>query len=117
MDLDPNSLNVKLKEESESQPHLFKDKVLQLDKLFQYFIKAVGNAVSEIIRDQGSFKAENGVTIEMDLGVCKLPDCMEDDEIQKIHRSPIYICWIFPTFLVIKSSVSANANTQFLQSA
>ena len=91
MDLDPNSLNVKLNEESKSLPHLFKDRVLQLDKLFQYFIKTVGNAVSEIIRDQGPFQAENDVTIEMDLTVCKLPDCMEDDKIQKIHRSIIKV--------------------------
>ena len=91
MDLDPNSLNVKLNDEGKSLPHLFKDKVLQLDKLFQYFIKTVGNAVSEIIRDQGPFQAENDVTIEMDLTVCKLPDCMEDDKIQKIHRSIINV--------------------------
>ena len=116
MDLDPDSLNVRLNDEGKSLPHLFKDNVLQLDKLFQYFIKTVGNAVSEIIGDHGPFQAENGVTIEMDLGVCRLPDCMEEDEIQKIHRSTKYVLYhsyIFGNKIIF----SANANTQFLQSA
>ena len=86
MDLCPKSLDVKLNKESKSLPELFRSRVLQLDKLFQNFIKAVGNAVTELRREKNHFTAENGVNIEMDSRVCLLPECMEDDDIKKIYR-------------------------------
>ena len=86
MELCPKSLDVKLKKNIKNLPKLFKNGILQLSELFQHFIKAVGHAVSEIRRAQSHFTAENGVIIEMDSEVCTLPECMEDDGIQKIHR-------------------------------
>ena len=86
MDLCPKSLDVKLNKDIKGPPQLFKKRVLQLDKLFQNFIKAVGNAVAELRMEQSHFTAENGVNIEMDSRVCLLPECMEDDDIQKIYR-------------------------------
>ena len=86
MELCPKSLDVKLKKNIKNLPKLFKNGILQLSELFQHFIKAVGRAVSEIRRSQSHFTAENGVIIEMDSEVCTLPECMEDDGIQKILR-------------------------------
>ena len=90
MDLCPKSLDVKLNKDNKSPPQLFKGGVLQLDKLFQHFIKAVGHAVSKLRREQNQFTAENGVIIEMDSKVCNLPECMEDDGIKQIHRCKMH---------------------------
>ena len=86
MDLCPKTLDVKINKDFKGQPQLYKNGVLQLSELFQHFIKAVGKAVSELKREQRPFRAENGVIIEMDSLVCNLPECMEDDGIQKIYR-------------------------------
>ena len=87
MELCPNHLDVKLYKDMESPSHLFnKNGVLQLPELFQHFIKAIGKAMSELRGERSQFRAENGVIIEMDSAVCKFPQCMEDDGLQKIHR-------------------------------
>ena len=86
MYLCPTSLDVKLKKDIKGTSKWFKNGVLQLSELFQQFIKAVGQAVTEIKEAQSQFIAENGVIIEMDFEVCSLPECMEDDGTNKIHR-------------------------------
>ena len=86
MYLCPSSLDVKLSKDMKTPPKLFKNGVLQLSELFQQFIKAVGQVVTEIKEAQSQFIAENGVIIEMDCEVCSLPECMEDDGTNKIHR-------------------------------
>ena len=86
MELCPNQLDVKLCKDIKSPPQLFKSGVLQLTELFQHFIKAIGKALSDLRGEQCQFRAENGVIIEMDSAVCNLPECMEDDGLQKIHR-------------------------------
>ena len=86
MRLCPKSLDVKLQKDIEGTSKLFKNGVLQLSELFQQFIKEVGQVVTEIKEAQSQFIAENGVIIEMDCEVCPLPECMEGDGTNKIHR-------------------------------
>ena len=86
MDLCPESLDITLRKSFKKRPTFFKNGMLQLSDFFQQFIRAVGQATSDLYREKREFTAENGVTIKLDFDVCDKLDCMVDDGTQKVFR-------------------------------
>ena len=88
MELCPETLDITVTDGCADVPaFLFQDGVLNLQALFQEFIRAVGKALSSVTNERrGVFQAENGVTIEADFTVCDRIECKEDDGCQKIVK-------------------------------
>ena len=86
MDLCPESLDITLRKGFKKPPKFFKNGVLQLSDFFQQFIRAVGQAMFYLHGEKREFTAENGVTLKFDFDVCGIPECMEDDDTQKVFR-------------------------------
>ena len=85
MSLCPETLTITVKD-TEPSP-IVKDGVLQLPKLYQTFVKEVGESLNNLTKKtKGCFKAKNGVVIELDFTVCHLPQCTEEDEVKRVNR-------------------------------
>ena len=62
---------------------------LQLPKLYQAFLRDVGEALYELtnpVDGRGSYTSENGVKILLDFNVCPRPECKEGDGRQEVRK-------------------------------
>ena len=90
MELCIDTLQIIVHEPRPGPPSFYHNGMLQLSKLYQAFIRSVGEAMGELtnpVDGRGSYTAENGVKILVDFNVCpETPKCKEGDGRQEVIR-------------------------------
>ena len=84
------TLEILVHEPRPGPPSFYQNGNLQLPKLYQAFLQAVGEALGELtnpVDGRGSYTATNGIKILVDFNVCtETPKCVEGDGRQEVIR-------------------------------